>query len=153
MTPEEQKQYLEELKIYVDKLEKNCFYTIQRIDILAILLSTSGIILLTNLIDTLSKNGIKDFTFLKLAVTLFALTIIINLLSQLFAYLSNYMLMRFYHKKIDKLKEDENYNHKKDSKKTKYATILGHSVSVLNYISIATLIVGIIVALAVFWGL
>ena len=143
--------YLEDLKEHGVKLEKNCFYTMQRMDILIIVLSTSGILLLINLTETLYKYQIFNVAVLKLCISFFIVSIVLNLLSQSFAYTSNDIHRKINDSKIYKLKYEKIIDDSAYAEKRKKASRYGKSVRLLNYLSLISLIVALILSTVSFW--
>ena len=84
------KAYIKRLEKYVESTQKAIDYSVERFDILIISLSTSGLILSIGFV----KNVITDFskidsTLLKISWLLFAVALILNLLSQVTGYYAN----------------------------------------------------------------
>lgn len=145
------KLHLKDLKEYGLKLEKNCFYTMQRMDILIILLSTSGILILINLTETFYKYQIYNVAILKLCVSLFSASIVLNLLSQSYAYVANenarlINVSKIYDLRFNGIIKEDTYKKKKE-----IAEKQGQRVTQLNYASLACLLFGMIVSTISFW--
>jgi hypothetical protein len=143
--------YLDELKEYLVKLEQTKLYSIQRFDIIVLVISTSGIFLLINLIGTLHKELPECvLIFLKISISVFALSIVSNLASQKFAYFSSENHRKICEEKIYNLKyKSERSKHKKEEKRAEYQSRL---VYILNVISLVSLVVAIIISTISFWA-
>jgi hypothetical protein len=147
----ENKIYLQYLKSHLVKLENNCFYTVQRLDIVIIILATSAILFLTNLIQSLFACQAFRVNTLKVSVSFFVLSIVANLLSQVVSNRVNEKHRVITEKKIADLEyrfkvgeygeEDEKAN-----KQNKFVHWLNHG-------SLLSLIIGIVIATVFFWTL
>jgi hypothetical protein len=83
-------KYIEQLEAYVISIQKAIDYSVERFDILIISLSTSGLILSIGFVKDIIKDFEKvDPCLLKTTWLLFALALIMNLLSQVTGYYAN----------------------------------------------------------------
>lgn len=79
----EKKRYLRSLNDQIEKTQEREFYSIKRIDLLIISISSFGILLITQL------DSEKGLTIQNLSAVSFACAVIINFLSQWFGYYAN----------------------------------------------------------------
>ncbi len=84
----EDKEHLSDLKDYVSQAEERVKYSLERLDILIISLSSGGLVLALNLFKNY-QNTCIDKNLLKLSWLFFSLALMINLLSQVTGYLAN----------------------------------------------------------------
>lgn len=89
------KNYIERLQTYAETTKKTIDYSLERFDILIITLSSSGLLLSIGFV----KDIIKDFSkvnpiLLKTTWLLFALALIMNLVSQVTGYYANKIDLR-----------------------------------------------------------
>lgn len=88
--PDPNEKYIERLTKYAETTQKAIDYSVERFDILIISLSSSGMVLSIGFV----KDIIPDFSqvnpiLLKITWLLFALSLILNLLSQVSGYYAN----------------------------------------------------------------
>ena len=140
---EREKFNLEELVKYRDISKDGMEYSIKRIDILIIVLSSSGIYLI---VTELKKHS--SDTILLIAVYLFATSIIFNLLSQFISYKMMKGITKLYNDKINAYLDnpqtfDESiYKETEDNHKNSNAW-----VEAINYTSFILLTLGILSSL------
>jgi len=145
---EEQIIYLAELNTYLKSVEENKSYSIQRFDIIIIVVLTSSIFLITTLISGMKEPNCGTI-FLKMSITLFVVSIISNLVSQHFGYMSSNSHFEIckkkiydlqYHGKVTMFEEEERIAQKE-----------GVLVGRLNDISLAATIIGIAISTIFYW--
>jgi hypothetical protein len=153
----EDKIYLEKLKEYQKHVDDTKAYSIQRFDIIIILVSTSGIYVILNFIDSIlqAKTKLHCFSvelvlfFLKLSVNLFIIGIVSNLISQRVAWQSSALHRNITERKIFDLEYKGEHN--AYTKETSKATSIGMRVGVYNKISLLSLTIAVTIILIIFW--
>jgi hypothetical protein len=115
----------------------SAFYSIQRIDLLIIAISGSGIFASWELFKYFNCE-VCCFLDLKLATLFFVATIFINLTSQFFAYYSNYLEMQ-----IEVLKAETEQQESKINRKQKTSDLLDKLTHIFNLTSLSTVFLGL----------
>ncbi len=132
------KRYRKELERYLKVLRKNKFYSAKRLDILVILISTSGILLITTVI----KNDLKPMG-LMVGLTLFALSIVINIITQVLSMESHSLMEKIYNQKLG----DKNSFNEPKSRKERVVDLLNSIIIGFNYVGYIFLIFGILISI------
>jgi hypothetical protein len=115
-------------------------YSIQRIDILIIALCTSGIFL--DVTEMLKK---PDSVALKVSLSLYVGSIVVNLISQFFGYYANRKLVQVYDRKVLDYKSDpKSFDDKNYEEDENSAHGYGDYVQGLNISSFVFLVLGMI---------
>lgn len=130
--------YRKELEEYLKVLRKNKFYSAKRLDILVILISTSGILLITTVI----KNKLESIG-LMVGLALFALSIVINILTQILSMESHSLMEKIY---TQKLSNQNSFNEPKSGKE-KVVELLNSIIIGFNYVGYLFLILGILISI------
>jgi len=131
------------MRNYRSNALQNWFYSFQRIDLLIVTISTGGIVILLSILG--DKNIVLTTcpkVFLFLSLILFALTIIVNLFSQLFSAKANKRAADWALNEMEiinkQTEESESYNRN---------TCYGKTTKILNNISLYSLVAGILLSL------
>lgn len=86
----QQTPIIERLEEHKESIKQNIKYSIDRFDILIISLSSGGLVLSTSFAKDFSANFCcPNFLMLKLGWALFALALVLNLISQVTSYIAN----------------------------------------------------------------
>jgi predicted membrane channel-forming protein YqfA (hemolysin III family) len=136
--------YLNDLIEFEQELKKNRYYTLQRLDVLIILLSTSGIFFLT----TNSASSQSPY-LLVISIIAFVCAIILNLISQQLAYLTNNKYIEVIKAKIRDLRYNGIVIETDYHLDSKIAKRLNNITEILNHLSLIILITGIITSLII----
>jgi hypothetical protein len=136
------KSYHDDLVEYVKQVRANKHYSHQRLDIIIVVISTSGIFLIANVLLTPNFQNLG----LKISLTLFAFSIAFNVIGQIISSESHAMIEEIYSKKIEEFKMNESINEQAFERKEKTTRTLGLFVQVFNYASFVCVITGIILA-------
>lgn len=136
-------RYIKKLEEHISYTQKAVDYSLERFDILIISLSTSGLILSVGFV----KDIIKDFEninpiLLKISWLLFALSLIVNLLSQVTGYLANKYEITISKNLIRK--ERNNKINVNVAKLEFYKRLFDFKTNFLNILSLLSLITAII---------
>jgi len=136
-------RYIKKLEEHISYTQKAVDYSLERFDILIISLSTSGLILSIGFV----KDIIKDFEninpiLLKISWLLFALSLIVNLLSQVTGYLANKYEIKI-SKNLVRIERNK-VVYDNVSKLECYKRIFDFKTNFLNILSLLSLITAII---------
>ena len=134
------KDYLIVLKDYISQAEGRVKYSLERLDILIISLSSGGLVLALNLFKNFQDTCI-DKNFLKLSWLFFSLALIINLLSQVTGYLANKYDIIGTRNEINKLEKKDTIGKQKLIER--YQNVSDFLTKWFNILSFISLAIGI----------
>lgn len=144
--PDKEQRNYDSIRDYRDRSFKNAFYSIQRIDLIIISLSTGGIVALLNYLkDVILINNEYLSNIFFNSILLFVLTIIFNIASQFTSYKSNEIEGNWAHQEL-KRKNGVSFKTMSDN------TTLEIITMTLNYVSIAVLVIAMTLFLMTIWA-
>ena len=130
---------LQELEDHVKATRANLNYAIHRYDILMVAVPSGGLALVMTLISDLSTEPV-DTSDLRFCLGLFATALISNLVSYIPFYAANYIELHWTWGEMDKLQDRVRKMTTSQDWKTTFKTALNRLISVLNLLSIVTLL-------------
>ena len=136
------KELLSDLKGYLLKAEERVKYSLERLDILIISLSSGGLVLALNLYKNFQGNRFIEKEYLSLSWLFFSLALIINLLSQVTGYLANKYDIKGTKNDIRKIEKKDIIG--KEKIITRYQNVSDFFTKWFNIISFVSLSIGII---------
>lgn len=140
------KYYHDDLIEYLKELRNNKYYTRQRIDTILIVISTSGIFVLSNLLIQEKYQLIG----LKASVLFFALAIILNLISQVLSSELHTSIEHIYQKKINDLRYKNEIQEQQYKEKEKRIRKFSIVVIGFNYSSLVLLLSAVVLSTLTF---
>jgi hypothetical protein len=156
---EREEKYLAKLQKHEDILRSNTTYSIQRIDLLIISVSSAGIYVSLEIMKYITESKlltliqIKDFNFgFKITGALFLLSIIINFISQWSAYRANFYSLDSTKKKIE-AKEYKVDNNEKTKELDALANTYNRTTAWTNQLSTILMIIGLALLMVFTWNL
>lgn len=137
---------IQDIAEYLQQLHKGRYYSIQRFDILIVLLATSGIYFIATSSGLESQRGSCSFSF---AIVLFVISIVVNLISQWLGYLANNACIKLYQKQYVEIRSTGKIDRDKYKPELQSDKQRTKTVHFLNALSLFSLLLAIVFATVV----